>query len=118
MRVRSVCGCVFVGVCVCVCVFLCFGWLVLLLGWLVGVVLCVGVVVAVAVVCGVWRGRLKNLRVYVQNVLRVYVQDVPVCTGTTPACVSTCGRGAGTHGDVLNAHTEGVLNIHTERGVG
>ena len=28
----------------------------------------------------------------------------------------TCGRGAGTHGDVLNAHTEGVLNVHTVSG--
>ena len=27
-------------------------------------------------------------------------------------------RGAGTQGDVLNVHTEGVLNVHTERGVG
>ena len=33
-------------------------------------------------------------------------KNVPVCTGTTPACVKTCGRGAGTHGDVLNLHTE------------
>ena len=36
----------------------------------------------------------------------VYVRNVPVCTGTTPACVTTCGRGAGAHGDVLNLHTE------------
>ena len=40
--------------------------------------------------------RLKNLSVWVQN--------VPVCTGTTPACGNTCARGAGTHGDVLNLH--------------
>ena len=38
--------------------------------------------------------------------LRVWIQDVPVCTDTTPACFDTCGRGAGTHGDVLNLHTE------------
>ena len=44
---------------------------------------------------------------------RVYIQNVPVCTGTTRTCVTTCGRGAGIHGDVLNAHTEGVLYIHT-----
>ena len=25
----------------------------------------------------------------------------------------TCGRGAGTHGDVLNLHTEAFLNVHT-----
>ena len=30
-----------------------------------------------------------------------------VCTATkTRTCVSTCARGAGTHGDVLNLHTE------------
>ena len=38
--------------------------------------------------------------------LRVWIQNVPVCTGTTPACGNTCARGAGTHGDVLNLHTE------------
>ena len=36
---------------------------------------------------------------------RVYVQIVPVCTGTTPTCVYTCGRVAGAHGYVLNVHT-------------
>ena len=49
--------------------------------------------------------------------LRVYVQNVTVCTGTTPACGNTCGRGARTHGNVLNVHTEDALNVHTERGV-
>ena len=29
----------------------------------------------------------------------------PVCTGTTPASVTTGGRGAGTHWNVVNAHT-------------
>ena len=39
----------------------------------------------------------------------------PVCAGTTPASVTTCGR-AGTHGDVLNVHT-GVFSVphHTTR---
>ena len=65
-------------------------------------VLCVLVCVCVFVVCGgvwcvVWHAE-KNLRVYIQN--------VPVCTGTTRTCVTTCGRGVGTHGDVLNLHTE------------
>ena len=46
---------------------------------------------------------------------RVYVQNVPVCTGITRTCVSTCGRGAGIHGDVLNVHTEACC-IYT-RGV-
>ena len=36
----------------------------------------------------------------------VCIQNVPVCTGTTRTCVTTCGRGADTHGDVLNLHTE------------
>ena len=38
---------------------------------------------------------------------RVYVQNVPVCTGTTRAHDETCARGAGTHGDVWDGHTEG-----------
>ena len=29
---------------------------------------------------------------------RVHIQNVPVCTGTTPARVTTCGQSAGTHG--------------------
>ena len=49
--------------------------------------------------CGVWGDTLKNTRVYVQN--------VSVCTGNTSTCVNTCARGAGTHGGVLNLHTEG-----------
>ena len=40
---------------------------------------------------------------------RVYVQNVPVCTGTTRTHVSTCARGVGTHGDVLGGHTWGVF---------
>ena len=42
----------------------------------------------------------------------VYTLKTPVCTFKTspcvpapPTCGNTCGRGAGTHGDVLNAHT-------------
>ena len=74
------------------------GWLVLLFRWLCVVVVVVvvvvfGVVVGVVCVwCGVWFDTLKKTRVYIQHVL--------VRTGTTPACVSTFGRGAGTHGDV------------------
>ena len=37
--------------------------------------------------------------------LRVSIQNVLVCTGTTPTCATTCVRGAGTHGDVSNVHT-------------
>ena len=49
-------------------------------------------------------------------------REKPVCgfknAATTRTCVSTCARGAGTHGDVLNLHTEGVLYVHTgEQGV-
>ena len=43
---------------------------------------------------------------------RVSVQNVPVCTGTTRTCVSTCARGAGTHADVLSGHT-GFFSVYT-----
>ena len=36
----------------------------------------------------------------------MYVQNVVVHAGTTRTCVSTCTRGAGIHGDVLNVHAE------------
>ena len=52
-------------------------------------------------------------RVSIQNAFRVYVQNVSVCTGSKPTCFLTCGLGAGTHGDVLNLHTESVLNVYT-----
>ena len=45
---------------------------------------------------------------------RVSIQYVLVDAGTTRTCVSTCARGAGTHGYVLNVHTEAFLNPHTE----
>ena len=35
---------------------------------------------------------------------RESIRHVSVCTGTTRTCVSTCARGAGTHGDVLDGH--------------
>ena len=41
------------------------------------------------------------------------IQNVPVYAGTTRTCASTCARGAGKHGDVLNVHTEAFLNRHT-----
>ena len=34
------------------------------------------------------------------------IQNVPMYVGKTRICVSTCARGAGTHGYVLNGHTE------------
>ena len=38
-------------------------------------------------------------------------KNVPVYAGTTRTCVSTCARGAGTHGDVSKPHTgeQGVI---------
>ena len=36
----------------------------------------------------------------------MYVQNVPVCTGTTRTHVSTCARGAGIHGEVLDVNTK------------
>ena len=46
-----------------------------------------------------------RLRVCVQNVPRVYRQQAHM--------FPTCGLGAGTHGDVLNLHTESVLEVYT-----
>ena len=37
--------------------------------------------------------------------LRVYVQNVFMCTDTTRTCFNTRARGAGTQEDVLNVHT-------------
>ena len=54
-------------------------------------------------VCVCWER--EGDRVYVQNASRVFVQNVPVRTCTTPACGNTCRRGTITHGDVLNPHT-------------
>ena len=42
----------------------------------------------------------------------------PVCTGTTPASGTRCGRGAGTHGGVLNLHTGSFQRGSTKRWVG
>ena len=65
--------------------------------------------------CLVLCGTVKTPCVHSKRA-RVYVHNVPVCTGTTLTCVETCARGAGTHGDVLNVHT-GTFWIHT-RGAG
>ena len=43
--------------------------------------------------------------IWLQERLRVYIQNVSVYAGTTRTCVETCARGASTHGDVLNVHT-------------
>ena len=92
------CGCGVVVVWLwCGCGVVCGVWCVVCGVWCV--VWCGGVVVWwCGVVCGAAWHAEKNLRVYIQN--------VPVCTGTTRTCVTTCGRGAGTHEDVLNLHTE------------
>ena len=44
---------------------------------------------------------------------RVWIQNIPVCTGTTRTCFNTCARGASIHGDVLNVHTEAFLKPNT-----
>ena len=56
---------------------------------------------------------LPSVCVWIQNGLRVSIQNVPVCTGSTRTCFNTCARGAGIHGDVLNVHTVTSLNPHT-----
>ena len=49
----------------------------------------------------------------------MYVHNVPVSTGTTRTHVSTCARGAGIHGDVLDVHTRRrVGRTHREGGKG
>ena len=85
--VESVCGmCVLCIVVACCAVSLCVG---------VGVCWCVLVCVGV-----VWRGLARGkLSLCVDpKRLRVYVQDVSVCTGTTPTCVQ--------HACVLPVYTE------------
>ena len=42
-----------------------------------------------------------------------YVENVPVCTGTTRTCFNTCARCAGIHGDVFNVHMGTCLSGHT-----
>ena len=91
--VLGVCvGVCVLGVCVCVCV--------LGVCWL-----CVGCVLVVccAVFVVVWHAENP----------RVCIQHVPVCAFKTSPCVpatcpheKTCGHVAGTHWDVLNAHTQ------------
>ena len=41
--------------------------------------------------------------------LRVYIQNFPVCTGTTPACGNTLAG-------VVPVHTEGVLSTREKGG--
>ena len=43
----------------------------------------------------------------------MYVENVPVCTGTTRTCFNTCARCAGIHGDVFNVHMGTCLSGHT-----
>ena len=45
--------------------------------------------------------------------LLVYIQHVPVCTGTMRTCWNTCALDAGIHGDVLNVHKEAFSACHT-----
>ena len=83
--------------CVCVCVSSCvFVWC------------CV-------VWCGacrvVWHAENPVCRLKTLSVCRF--KNVLVYAGNTRTCFSACGRGAGTHGDVLNLHTDSVLSLHT-----
>ena len=66
-----------------------------------------------ACVCVCWERREGTVCTF-KTPLRVSIQIVPACTDTTRTHVSTCARGARTHGDILNRDTEGVLNLHTE----
>ena len=66
-----------------------------------GAVVCVVLCVVLCCVCGVVCGAAWHAEK--TSVCRFKTSP---CTGTTRTCVTTCGRGAGTHGDVLNPHTE------------
>ena len=66
--------------------------------------------------CGVVVGgrccvRCRGAVAAIQNA-RVSVQNVRVCPSKTSPCMPA-PRGAGTHGKVLNEHTESFLNPHT-----
>ena len=85
------------GVCVVVCVVVC---------------VCVWCVCVVVLLCVVVCHAEKHPCVHSKR-LRVNVQNVSVCTGTTRTCFSACARGADMHGDVLNLHTEAFSSLHT-----
>ena len=53
-----------------------------------------------------------SARVSTQTRPHMYVENVPVCTGTTRTCFNTCARCAGIHGDVLNVHMGTCLSGH------
>ena len=82
----------------------------------VGVLLLV--VVFVCVCCGTLKKERekKNCVCGFKNASVCAFKTSP-CMPAPRTCVSTCARGASTHGDVLNLHTEGVLHIHTRHGV-
>ena len=82
------------------------------------VLVCVWCEWCVCGVCGggVWWWCVARLGTQKTN-LRVQIQNVPVCTGTTRTFVLPhAGRGAGTHGDVLNLHTEVFGRTHGGEG--
>ena len=93
--------CVLCAVCCVLCVVCCVLCVVCCVLCVVCCVLCC-VVLCVCVWCVT---RFETPCVHSTR-LRVYVQNVPVCTGTTRTCFNTCARGAGTNGEVLNVHTE------------
>ena len=80
-------------VCVCVCVFS----------------------VCVFVCCGTLKKCGKKTRVWIQKRLRVYIPNFSVYAGTTRTCVSTCVRGADTHGNVFERTHRDVVDGHTEK---
>ena len=63
---------------------------------------------AVAVWCGTFKTPVCRLK----TPPCVHSKRPRVC-GNTRRCFSTCVRGAGTHKDVWNVHTEPFLNLHT-----
>ena len=59
---------------------------------------------------------MKNTRLttnpLLNHALCVFIRHVSVSAGTTRTCVSTCARGAGTHGDVMDGHTPHTTPHH------
>ena len=53
---------------------------------------------------GCWRSPPPHPHPVPSPPSRVSIRHVSVCTGTTRTCVSTCARGAGTDGDVVDGH--------------
>ena len=103
--------CAFVRLCVVRCVLLvCNVWV------LACVLVCVCVLVLVCHADPPFLSPPLSPRVYVQNALRVYIQNVTPCVlGTTPARVTTCGRGSVPHHTARTHHDHNHIHNTTQQ---